>query len=82
MTSDRNSRWRKGYRNIRVDFSLHEDFAEMKSFIRKINPRQAVIVHCEKEYSRFDRTIEQEMMLDGENRTQFIFAEENEIYRL
>lgn len=82
LTSDRNNRWLEKYRNIRVDFSLHEDFAEMKSFIRKINPKQAVIVHCGKEYSVFDRTIEQEMMLDGENRTQFIFAEENEIYRL
>lgn len=82
LTSDRNNRWIDEYRNIRVDFSLHEDFSEMKSFLKKINPRQAILVHCEKEYSVFDPTIEQEMMLDGECRTQFIFAEENEIYKL
>ena len=51
-------------------------------FLRKINPRQAVVVHCEKEHSVFEHTIEQEMMSDGESRTQFIFAEEGEIYKL
>lgn len=70
------------YENVRVDFSLHEDFSEMEDFIRKINPKQAVLVHCAKEYSPGDSTIEQVMMLDGECRTQFIFAEEKEIYRL
>lgn len=70
------------YHDVRVDFSLHEDFSEMKLFLRKINPRLAVIVHCGKENSVFDRTIEQEMMLDGDCRTQFIFAEEGEIYQL
>ncbi len=70
------------YRNITVNFSLHEDFSDMKKFIKAVNPRQAVLVHCEKEYSVFDRTIEQEMMADGDCRTQFIFAEEKEIYKL
>ncbi len=72
----------RSYENVRVDFSLHEDFTEMEGFIRKINPKQAVLVHCAKEYSTEDPTIEQVMMLDGECRTQFIFAEEKEIYRL
>ncbi len=70
------------YHNVRVDFSLHEDFLEMKEFIKKINPRQAVVVHCGREKSVLDNTIEQEMMLDSECRTQFIFAEEKEIYKL
>ena len=65
-----------------MDFSLHEDFLEMKEFIKKINPRQAVVVHCGREKSVLDNTIEQEMMLDSECRTQFIFAEEKEIYKL
>lgn len=82
LTSDRNNRWLEGHRNIKVDFSLHEDFSDMKSFIKKINPKQAIIVHCGKEYSVFDQTIEQAMMLDGECRTQFVFADENEIYIL
>lgn len=70
------------YQSLNVDFSLHEDFSEMKEFIKKLNPKQAVIVHCAKEYSVFDNTIEQIMMMDGECRTQFIFAEEKEIYKL
>lgn len=70
------------YRNIRIDFSLHDDFGEMKRFIKQINPKQAVIVHCGRAYSDFSRTIEQEMMQDADCRTQFIFAEEKEIYKL
>ena len=67
---------------VTIDFSLHEDFSEMEEFIKKVNPRQAVIVHCAKEYSPMDSTIEQVIMLDGECRTQFIFAEERELYKL
>lgn len=70
------------YQDINVDFSLHEDFSDMKEFIKKINPRQAVLVHCGREQSVFDKTIEQEMMKDVDCRTQFIFAEEKEIYML
>ena len=70
------------YRDIRVDFSLHEDFSEMKDFIKKVNPRQVVMVHCGKPAAETDRSIEQEIMMDSESRAQFIFAEENEIYRL
>jgi Cft2 family RNA processing exonuclease len=70
------------YLDVKVDFSLHEDFSDMKEFIRRINPRQAVIVHCGKEQSVFGKTIEQEIMKDVDCRTQFIFAEEKEIYML
>ena len=82
LTSEQNSCWEKTDRSIRVDFSLHEDFSEMKRFLKRINPKQAVVVHCEKERDRYGHTIEQEMMLDGESRTQFIFAEEKESYLL
>lgn len=82
VTSNCNDRWKKYYKSIRVDFSLHEDFEDMKMFLKKVNARQAVIVHCEKDNPESDHTIEQEMMLDSECRTQFIFAEEQEIYQL
>ncbi len=82
VTSDSGNRFLGGYRKIPVDFTLHEDFSDMKRFIKAVNPRQAVIVHCAKEYSVFDRTIEQEVMSDGDCRTQFIFAEERELYKL
>ena len=82
ITAKKNNRYDSRYRNIHVDFSLHEDFSEMKMFLKKVNPKTAVIVHCGKPNSAFDKTIEQEMMLDGECRTQFIFAEEGEIYKM
>lgn len=82
VTSVSGNRFSGAYRDIQVKFTLHEDFQDMKKFIRKVNPRQAVIVHCAKEYAASDRTIEQEMMLDGDCRTQFLFAEEKEIYKL
>ncbi len=70
------------YQIVKVDFSLHEDFEDMKHFIKKINPQKAVIVHCAKERDVFDESIEQELMNDGECRTQFIFAEDKESYIL
>ena len=70
------------YQVIKVDFSLHEDFEDMKRFIKKINPQKAVVVHCAKERDVFDTTIEQELMYDGECKTQFIFAEDGESYIL
>ncbi|XME04055.1 MBL fold metallo-hydrolase [Lachnospiraceae bacterium C1.1] len=80
--TSRKSDHANAYRNLRVDFSLHEDFSDMSMFIKKLNPKLAVIVHCGKENSVFDQTIEQEMMLDGDCRTQFIFAEDSEIYQV
>ncbi len=82
ITANTNSPNTRFYQEVTVDFSLHEDFSEMEEFIKKVNPRQAVLVHCAKEYSPLDTTIEQVIMLDGECRTQFIFAEERELYRL
>lgn len=70
------------YHVVKADFSLHEDFEDMKHFIKKINPQKAVIVHCAKERDVFEKTIEQELMHDGECRTQFIFAEDGESYIL
>lgn len=82
LTSNNNGNGCGFYQELKIDFSLHEDYFDMKHFIKKLNPKQAVLVHCGKEYSEFDKTIEQEMMLDGECRTQFIFAEEKEVYQL
>lgn len=65
-----------------IDFSLHEDFNDMKAFITKINPKQVILVHCAKENSVFDKTIEQEVLLNSDCNAHFIFAEQGEIYRL
>lgn len=70
------------YKTLKIDFSLHEDFSEMETFIKKINPKHVVMVHCSKTHSDQDDTIEQKLMRDSECQTQFTFAEENEIYKL
>lgn len=70
------------YQDKHIDFSLHSDFLELKEFIKRINPKQVVLVHCAKEHSIYEHTIEQELLLDSECRTQFIFAEEKELYQL
>lgn len=71
-----------GYEEVNMDFSLHEDFNDMKMMIKKLNPKVAVMVHCANAFLETDATIEQEILSDAECRTQFIFAEESEIYIL
>lgn len=82
ITSSYNKKYKGKYKVFKVDFSLHEDFEEMKKFIKLVNSKQTVVVHCAKEKSVFDNTIEQEMMYDSECRTQFIFPEEGDVYKL
>lgn len=82
LTAGYSGMYSRGYKKFRIDFSLHEDFQEMKTFLKKVNPKQAVVVHCAQPRSAADITIEQEMMYDGECRTQFIFAEDREIYKI
>lgn len=68
------------YKNI--DFSLHEDFVDLKEFIKKINPRVCVMIHCSKKQSDSDITVEDVLKAEGMTNTQFIFAEENQMYNL
>jgi len=63
-----------------IDFTLHEDFEEMKQFIKLINPKHVYLVHCASALHEGDTTIEQILMMDGDCRTQFTFAAEQEIY--
>ena len=70
------------YRQVRIDFTLHADYRDLSELIRRINPRQTVIVHCAPSDIPGLPTIEQELMLDGDCRTQFMFAESKEIYQL
>lgn len=71
-----------GYNVVQMDFSLHEDFSDMKAFLKRVNPRHVVMVHCEEAKKHTDLTIEQEMMLDADCNMQFIFAEDSEVYKL
>lgn len=71
-----------GYESVRVAFSLHEDFQEMRELIKRINPKQLYLVHCDKETNPWEDTMEQVIMRDAECRTQVSFAEEQEVYSL
>ena len=70
------------YKTVNVDFSLHEDFEEMYKFLKRINPKKVYVVHSPDRYSEDGYTIEQMMMNDAESRSQFTFAEKNEIYKI
>lgn len=70
----------KNYHVCDLDFTLHDDYQETVDFIKKINPRQAVVVHCSDKYS--GQTIEQKLMCDPECKTQFIFPENGFLYNL
>lgn len=67
---------------FRVDFTLHDDFAQTVAFVKKINPRLAIIVHSPNALGPLGaRDIEQELLFDGECRTQVLFAETGHAYR-
>ena len=68
------------YKTVTCKHTLHEYYDEMKSFIKKINPRQAVMVHCAEGMSY--PIIEREFMEDADCRTQMVFPEVGEIYTL
>lgn len=70
--------WR--YRLFDNAYTLHEDYGEMLSFIRRLNPRQAYLVHCAE--GCYGYTVEQELMRDAGCRTQTVFPEEGEIYTI
>ncbi len=70
------------YEKVKVDFTLHVDFDGMVQFIKKINPKKVVIVHCSEQDKDSEDTIEQRLMTDAQSRTQVIFAEEKEIYTI
>ena len=70
--------WR--YRLFGNAYTLHEDYGEMLSFIRRLNPRQAYLVHCAE--GCYGYTVEQELMRDAGCRTQTVFPEEGEIYTI
>ena len=68
------------YKTMVGQYTLHADYDEMKSFIKKVNPRQAIMVHCAEGMSY--PTIERELMEDADSKTQMIFPEVGEIYTL
>ena len=74
--------YKNRFEYINADFSLHEDFKDMENFIHKINPQYAYIVHCGEDKIPKSETIEQRLISYPNCKTQAIFAEDQEIYKL
>lgn len=68
------------YDRLDEDFSLHDDFNETVQFVKRLNPKTAVVVHSPPPFDPFDTTIEQTLMNDADCRTQFVFANDCEAY--
>lgn len=71
----------KNYKNKVIRFSLHEDFDQLRTFIKKINAKHVYLVHCDENHET-SKTIEQYIMTDADCFTQFTFAEEREVYKI
>lgn len=72
---------RKEY-TYNMDFTLHDNFADIITFIKQINPKTAIVVHSSQGMDWNSTTIEQILMYDPDCRTQFIFPEVGEIYTI
>ena len=70
------------YAQVNDNFTLHDDFNETVEFVKKINPRLAVIVHSPPAQYGDGSTIEQTLINDTQCRTQCIFPENEDIYTL
>ncbi len=60
------------------DFSLHDDFFTTLEFIKRVNPRKAVIVHSPPSKYESVGSLEKYMLRDPDCRTQFFFPENGE----
>lgn len=79
-TADRELR--ASYVYVDGDVPLHDDFADTLEFIRRINPRRAVIVHSPPSARPDDDSVEQYLMCEADCRTQFLFPENGEYITL
>lgn len=67
---------------LNVDFALHDDFEEMRTFIKQLNPKTAVVVHSAPKKNPDDQTIQDTLLWDPDCRTQFIFPEKGQLYKI
>lgn len=71
----------KRYKVYKTDFALHDNYNEIKSFIKKLNPKKTVIVHAA-DVEDETYTIEQDLLRDPDCSSSFIFAENGNMYSL
>ncbi|MDR2797909.1 MAG: MBL fold metallo-hydrolase [Treponema sp.] len=66
----------------KIDFSLHPTYRELKRFILTHNPKTVVLVHTGYDDKGAANCLEAELMASAACRSQFIYAENGEIYTL
>jgi Cft2 family RNA processing exonuclease len=66
----------------KIDFSLHPTYHELKRFIRTYNPKTVILVHTGDDDRGAANCLEAELMASASCRSQFIYAENGEIYTL
>lgn len=69
------------YKLYNVDFTLHDNYSDIKNLIKKINPKKTILVHVASQ-NQEDYTVEQELLRDPDCDTNFTFAENGELYCL
>ena len=81
LAQDNNSRADADEIRVNVDFTLHDDYEEMKSFIRKLNPSKVVLVHCGAAYPG-ESSLEEELVWDPDCHSQLCYGQNGIVYRL
>ncbi|MDR1301130.1 MAG: MBL fold metallo-hydrolase [Treponema sp.] len=66
----------------KVDFSLHPTYRELKHFILTYNPKTVILVHTGYDVEGAANCLEAELMACAACRSQFIYAENGEIYTI
>jgi Cft2 family RNA processing exonuclease len=66
----------------KIDFSLHPTYHELKHFILTYNPKTVILVHTGYDDRGAANCLEAELMASAACRSQFIYAENGEIYTL
>jgi Cft2 family RNA processing exonuclease len=75
-------RGRKDTYRHSIDFSLHPTYEELKRFILTYNPKTVILVHTGYDATGAANCLEAELMASAACRSQFIYAENGEIYTL
>lgn len=68
---------------VNSNFSLHDDFKAVVDFVRRVNPKTCVVVHSPPDKNFLSgETIEQVLIREPTSRTDFIFPETGEVFKI
>ncbi len=79
ISQDKNIEATNNELKVNVDFSLHDDYEEMKQFICTLNPRKTLLVHCA---ASSDTTLQEALLWEPDYRGDLTYCEDGSLYRL